>query len=254
VQNHYAQNGSAEHYAEKIRVDGFAVIQDMFTAAEIGLLRNITVEHVVHGDYQLANECGWTLPNFLSFDAFAPLRPLLLENRLFHDVLKSVMGGMDYRFCSHNDIGINRLSRWHKDRLNGAYRKYQTHDIWSQASDGSEHQIYKLLIYTEDHSSDDHALKVITGTHLIREDKPYRADEATQLRPALGAGIIIDQRITHIGQSDQVEADAERILLSVGWGKENIFTDEFEEGTIARQREKLALLGVPTSAAGGHWT
>ena len=192
---------------------------------------------------ELANECGATLPDFFRFPEFVALKPVLLENDRFHAIMALVMGGDDYRFCSHNDIGVNRLSRWHKDRLNGAYQHYQRHAIWSKAADGSEHQIYKLLVYMEDHSDDDHALKVVPGTHVIQETKPYRAENALQLKPALGDAIIIDQRVTHMGQFEQVDNNAERILVSVGWGRENVFTTEFEAGTRARQADQLARLG-----------
>jgi hypothetical protein len=47
-----------------------------------------------------------------------------------------------------------------------------------------------------------------------------------------------------MGQTVQVAADARRILVSVGWGRENLFTDEFEAGTVARQRMQQARLAA----------
>ena len=46
-----------------------------------------------------------------------------------------------------------------------------------------------------------------------------------------------------MGQFEQVDNNAERILVSVGWGRENVFTTEFETGTRARQADQLARLG-----------
>ena len=51
--------------------------------------------------------------------------------------------------------------------------------------------------------------------------------------PLLGDIIIFDQRITHQGADKQIPR--ERILVSFGFGKNNIFTDNFEKVTIIRQ-------------------
>ena len=42
-----------------------------------------------------------------------------------------------------------------------------------------------------------------------------------------------DQRITHRGMNRQVKDS--RILVSFGFGKNNLFTDNFEKGTVQRQ-------------------
>jgi hypothetical protein len=55
--------------------------------------------------------------------------------------------GDNYRFCSHNDIGINRIVGYHKDKLNGIYAKYEKHNIWKKAENGSEFKIVKVLVY-----------------------------------------------------------------------------------------------------------
>jgi hypothetical protein len=52
----------------------------------------------------------------------------------------------------------------------------------------------------------------------------------------LGDVIIFDQRITHRGMEKQVSNP--RILVSFGFGKNNIFTDNFEKGTIIRQNKQ----------------
>ena len=86
------------------------------------------------------------------------------------------------------------------------------------------------MIYLEDHSNDDNALKVVPKSHLERE---IIRDKFIQLKPKLGDIIIFDQRITHKG-AENAYGDY-RILISFGFGKNNIFTDEFEEGTKKRQ-------------------
>ena len=57
------------------------------------------------------------------------------------------------------------------------------------------------------------------------------------LKSNIGDVIIFDQRITHRGQEHQNNLN-DRILISIGFGKNNIFTKEFEEGTIRRQYDQ----------------
>jgi hypothetical protein len=57
------------------------------------------------------------------------------------------------------------------------------------------------------------------------------------LKSNIGDVIIFDQRITHRGQEYQNNLN-DRILISIGFGKNNIFTKEFEEGTIRRQYDQ----------------
>ena len=134
--------------------------------------------------------------------------------------------------CSHNDIGVNRIVGWHKDKLNGDVEKYQVHDIWGE-HEGDKHEIVKVLTYLEDHSNDNDGLKLVPGSHMKRE---INGTGAILLHPKKGDVIIFDQRITHRGMERQCKDS--RILVSMGFGKNNIFTDEFEKGTIIRQNQQ----------------
>ena len=67
----------------------------------------------------------------------------------------------------------------------------------------------------------------------IREKKVKLISEFVEDLNELGDVIIFDQRITHRGMVKQVKYP--RILISFGFGKNNIFTDNFEKGTIVRQ-------------------
>ena len=57
-----------------------------------------------------------------------------------------------------------------------------------------------------------------------------------QLNPELGDVIIFDQRATHKGTETQVQYP--RLLVAFGFGKNNIFTDNFEKATIIRQNKQ----------------
>ena len=89
------------------------------------------------------------------------------------------------------------------------------------------------MIYLEDHSNDDNAIKVVAKSHMERE---IITDKFIQLKPKLGDVVIFDQRITHRGAEKPY--DGHRILISFGFGKNNIFTDNLEKGTIQRQNDQ----------------
>lgn len=148
-------------------------------------------------------------------------------------MLKDIFNGDNFRFCGLNDIGVNRIVGWHKGKLNDSYASYETTDIWSTTESGEKHEILKVLIYLEDHANDSDGLKVVPGSHLTRKVDPKGF---IQLRPKLGDVIIFDQRITHRGMDRQLPSP--RILVSFGFGKNNIFTDNFEKGTIQRQNDQ----------------
>lgn len=165
--------------------------------------------------------------------ALAPKCAALKDDPGLQKVLGHVFAGEPFRFCSHNDIGVSRGVGWHKDRLNGSYREHETVDLWSQ-SQGERHEIVKVLVYLQDHSNNDDGLKLVPGSHLSRD---IDTKKWIQLRPALGDVVIFDQRITHRGMEKQSRVP--RILVSFGFGKNNVFTDNFERGTRARQRDQV---------------
>ena len=46
--------------------------------------------------------------------------------------------GANYRFCAHNDVGVDRFVPWHKDKLNGQYQRFQRLPLWSEEHDGHD--------------------------------------------------------------------------------------------------------------------
>ena len=179
---------------------------------------------------------GNSIPDFVNKHNCLVSTIELKKSKIIHDSLNIIFDGDNYRFCGHNDIGINRIVGWHKDKLNGNVSKYQTHDIWTMFENES-HEIVKVLIYLEDHSNNNDGLKIVPGSHLTRK---INSEGYIQLKPKKGDVIIFDQRITHRGMETQCN-DA-RILVSFGFGKNNIFTDEFEKGTIVRQDKQNRVL------------
>ena len=217
------------NYKSELFDKGYIIIKN---ALPIELLNKCKSEIL---DYISNNKCivncdGITIPDFIKKDNFKTVAELR-NNNIILLILDDIFD-KNYRFCIHNDIGINRVVGWHKDKLNGIYEKYETINIWDSYENES-HEIVKVLIYLQDHSNNNDGLTIIPYSHKTND---YSTNNSILLHPELGDIIIFDQRITHRGMLNQVEAP--RILVSFGFGKNNIFTDNFEKGTICRQNDQ----------------
>lgn len=195
--------------------EGFVIVEDVFPADEIDALRSAVLAQQAHG---LTSLGGWTVPDFLSMPQFEFMHSLVASPRL-HEALSAVFDGKDsYRFCGHNDIGVDRLSGWHKDKLNDQYATYQTLPLWplgdGAAADG--HFIVKAALYLQDHARDQNALRVVPRSHVTPS---MRTAGSRFLHPRKGSLLIFEQRITHRGQA--MQGAAGRVLVSFGFGRPN---------------------------------
>ena len=216
---------------DKFNELGYLVVENVFSKEEISMF-NEEVKTFVKENPTMPNASGISIPDFISHQNYFEKTKLMKNNEKLHSVLNNVFAGNDYRFCSHNDIGINRIVGWHKDKLNGEYAKYELVDIWDE-KDGEKHEIVKVLTYLEDHSNNNDGLKLVPGSHIVRE---INSSGWIQLNPKVGDVIIFDQRITHRGMERQVPGS--RVLVSFGFGKNNVFTKNFEKGTQMRQKHQ----------------
>ena len=78
-----------------------------------------------------------------------------------------------------------------------------------------------------------HGLKIIPNSN---QERNISIINPVLINHKLGDVIIFDQRITHRGMEKQTKN--QRILISFGFGKNNIFTDNFEKGSIQRQNDQ----------------
>ena len=217
---------------EKYNKEGYILCKNVYTEQELDEIAQEIRTYVKNNRNKVFGSAeGVSIPDFIGRHNL-PITHKMKDNAKVHEALCVIFGGNNYRFCSHNDIGVNRVVPWHKDKLNGDVEIYQVHNIWKE-HEGEKHEIVKVLTYLEDHSEDNDGLKVVPGSHLKAE---INAAGAIQLRPKKGDVIIFDQRITHRGMERQCKDS--RILVSVGFGKKNIFTDEFEKGTMVRQNRQ----------------
>ena len=216
-------------YRDEIITQGFILLENFFPKEDLINCKNKIIDYISNNEC-IKNGEGLTIPNFIKIPQLEDVANIKNNSKL-NKILENILS-KNYRFCQHNDIGVNRQVKWHKDKLNGNYSKYETIDIWSKYQ-GEQHEIVKVLIYLEDHSNDDNALKIVPKSHMQRE---IVTDKFVQLKPKLGDVIIIDQRITHRG-AENTYGDY-RILISFGFCKNNIFTDNFEKGTVMRQNDQ----------------
>lgn len=227
---------------------GYAQVRQLLNESAAQSLRMLA-EDFCYGRQRKALPLSWggyTVPAFLDLPEFAGARWLLDDPRL-HTVLGAMFKGAEYRFASHNDIGCDFVGVWHKDILRGPQRKYQVHDVWSPDEAGERHEIYKVLLYLQDHENDARAVKVIPGSHVSRDISLERGYAA--LHPRFGDAVIIDQRISHAGNTFYSLFGPGRIFMQVGFGKANNFTEEFARGTVERQEGYQAkMLQLPASS------
>lgn len=218
----------------ELKEKGYIIIKNFYKKEDIIIMRKIILHNMlIKKNMMILGERSGSKPDFIRDTHFTDLIPLLKLNDI-HNVMKQIFQA-PFHLCFHNDIGLNRIVNWHKDTLNNQYKIYQKTNIW-QDHDGEHHEIYKCLIYLQDHTFDNHGLCLIEGSHIepfINTDNK----RMKQIHTSPGDIIIFDQRLTHRGQIDR-DIKNDRLLVSLGFGKNNIFTKEFEEGTIKRQNDQ----------------
>ena len=242
------RNASIPEYVNltQFREDGYVIVDNVLSDAEVDALRKgILREQARHGSKFSALgpiDPGLTIADFMGRPSFSFMHHLP-RHPAINRALARIFGANKYRYCSQNDIGINRIVGWHKDRLNDEYKKYQTLPLWgpgSEAPDGG-YKIVKVYLFLETHERDDHGTLIVPGSY--KTPSMAHTHMARRLHPKKGSIIIIEQRSTHRGMtiaqglSHFLQSRArERILVSLGYGLKNNHTAEFEAGTKARQR------------------
>tara|TARA_B110000858_G_scaffold186846_1_gene230478 strand:+ start:184 stop:1029 length:846 start_codon:yes stop_codon:yes gene_type:complete len=228
-----------------LECDGYMLLRSAVDEGVVEELRETTERCAASESIDVA---GLTIPSFLALQEYAPFRETLLSNRAVLECLDAVCG-KEHRFLHHSDISIDRPSFWHKDRLNGPFRRFESLSPWETTRDGETMKIYKLLLYLQDHRDNNDSLKIIPGSHL-RSEICVTGEKVVQLRPKLGDAIIFDQRLTHSGTHNPAPSfrasSPPRILVTLGFGANNIFSDDFERGTLARQSEWRARASPPS--------
>lgn len=216
--------------SDLLRKKGYVIVKNVFSPEQINQIRNDIIIYFNNGG-GFKNAGGRAKPDWIK-DPNCESLMWILDYAPLKNILTEFIGE-NYEFLNHNDIHINRVVGYHKDRLSEAGQVYEKINPWENHN-GETQQIYKVNIYLQDHTNDEHALKIKEGTHLTENDDPNA--KTISISPGLGDIVLFDQRLTHRGQENHYSEP--RILISLGYGIPNIFSQQFKIGTQARQDEQ----------------
>ena len=236
------RNDSLEAARRTFELHGITIIGDVFSPAEIRKWREGVLSRLPL--FEQTRPRRGALANFLARPDFGFMKGLDQHPTLLGVLRHIVFPGKPFRFVSHNDIGVDLIVKWHKDRLNQEYAVFQQRPLWSDGGlDG--HRIIKAAIYLQDHTTDNQSLVAVPGSW--REPSLRLSPSTVTLHPPLGSAVIFEQRNTHRGAHSAMYGagnvlSGQRILVSLGFGLDgNAWTDEFETGTRARQGDQCRL-------------
>ena len=204
---------------------GFVRIPEFFSKEEVEAMRQLALNYFEQGN-GFSSDGGKAKPDWIKDEKLQELFEIVSKKDIESTVSELV--GEEVSFVGHNDLHLNRTVGWHKDRLNGDVRKYETHEPWDTVEDQTM-KIFKVNIYLQDHTKNDDALTVRVGSH--RYPEMHRGTVQT-LKPACGDILIFDQRISHCARWS---GGYNRLLICMGYGVRNCFFDEFKKGTEVRQ-------------------
>ena len=151
--------------------EGYAFVENVLDAAQVDYMREQTLA-LQRAGYGLTSAGGASIADFLEMPEFKFLADLPHHPKLLA-ALRDVFGDDNFRFCGHNDIGIDRLVGWHKDKLNNEYERFQISPLWlplaqrtaviakarrrgvdveRALADAEGHFIVKAAFYLQDHT------------------------------------------------------------------------------------------------------
>lgn len=188
----------------KLREDGFAIVRNVLSEAEIQQLRQILKNHF--WEKGTSEYYGLSQPN-------AAIEIPSLDWIIYHpqvlDAVRMALGCHRVVFTSHCDAHVDTLARWHKDDgPNGMPSSYFGQPTYDQP----DCCVYKVAIYLQDHSNDLRGLSIRQGSH---RNAALDTGKAVYLNTRLGDIAIFDVRSTHRGQ--MVSAPVRLAKRATGW-------------------------------------
>lgn len=209
--------------------NGFAIIKNVFTEEEVNFFREVSLEYFAQGG-GFADSTGRAKPDWIKEQKLSSLYEKW-QSKNIEGIIENLIGEK-VEFVGHNDLHLNRNAGWHKDRLNNEARKFELNSPW-ETVDGETMKIYKVNFYMQSHINNHDGLTVVRGSH--KTENMAISGQLLQLCPAIGDITVFDQRITHMGRWS---GGYDRLLLCMGYGVNNIFFDQFKQGTEFRQNKQ----------------
>ena len=115
---------------------------------------------------------------------------------------------------------------WHKDRLEGGYKRHQALPLWVERAGGAgrhpewEHKIVKVLIYLQGHDrhgeDPNGGLMIVPRSHVSPSTEERRG--ARRIHTRKGSVIILEQRSTHREGNHAAAKHPDRIVISLSYG------------------------------------
>jgi hypothetical protein len=178
---------------EAIERDGFFIVRNLLSPAEIARLRGELREHFAH--HRHFEGLGKHQPNAA---IEVPAAGWIFAHPGIVAVFRELTECANPVFTTNCDMHSNMLSWWHKDTSENAGGCFKG-DYFGKPSVG----VYRAGIYLQDHDGDGRGLRVRPGSHHTRS-----IDEGAPqvLSTRAGDVIFFDMRLTHAGQlADPVE-------------------------------------------------
>ncbi len=245
-----------DRLALDIQTEGYAVVRNLFSAAEIARLRGVLADHFATRGVRLA--AGRVQPNAA---IEVPALAWLYSSAEVVALFRRALGTDDIVFTGHCDIHCDIRSGWHKDSGNGP-GDYFRGDYFA----APQCKVYKMAIYLQDHVGDGSGLNVDPRSHHTAACKPAAP---LALDTAAGDVVLFDVRLSHSGQRpnaferflqlagkparllrhtdrNPILSDIHHRTLKAGvrnrrfsifftFGFPNAFTDDFARGNMRRQ-------------------
>lgn len=213
---------------QKLKEDGFVIIKNFFDFEDVNKMEKIAKSYF-QSIGRFSNSIGRAKPDWIKEKRLEDLRQLVQMDRI-RDVISETVGEEVF-FIGHNDLHMNRSVPWHKDRLNGEARKFELNNPW-EVVNGEEMKIYKINIYLQEHVNTNDGLILRVGSHKY---KNLERGLVVEPRIEVGDVIVFDQRISHKATWN---GKRDRLLISLGFGVDNLFFDQFRLGTQFRQNKQ----------------
>ena len=165
---------------------------------------------------------GYTVFGVRSIPQLTQLFDIAFSKRAVHAALEALYGSSTaYRFMFRNELLVDRPIGDHRDRLGGAPQVFEANlDPWTPDKHGNTQELVNVAMYLQDHNEDDGALCLRPGSHRRPlEPSSCRGCKESCLHPRSGSAIIFDWRIWHKAGPSCCRPMDNRVLLSLGFGR-----------------------------------
>lgn len=233
--------------------NGFFVMPRLLSKLQVNELASVVHSYVHRGGPLLRKNAahsgygpsrgGWIVLDFPSEPALFPLLAAVDESAAFHDALRGMFRGREYRLLSRNDVYVDYATGWHYDSLQRSHRLFYTFNgaaqLYPHLCSGprdAPHHIVTVAVYLQTHADNADGLNV----QALRTATCTRNRTAT-VRTQLGDVVVFDTRLLHRGKLELSNplfgtgpSVAHRSLYTLTYGTASCWSDGFERAHHAR--------------------